>query len=124
MTLLKFTINDERIKKYGKGLLDPNEWDKWLNPPEIRGDFIWHCCDKKIYFNSKRHTMKLIEFKQEKGSVYINVDKIVSITEKPDDKTEITTVNYNEFYNIDENIKNVLKRLDIYGDFTIYKLNQ
>jgi hypothetical protein len=68
--------------------------------------------------------MKLIEFKQEKGSVYINVDKIVSITEKPDDKTEITTVNYNEFYNIDENIKNVLKRLDIYGDFTIYKLNQ
>jgi hypothetical protein len=68
--------------------------------------------------------MKLIEFKLEKGSVFVNPDKIVSVSEKPDGRTEITTTNYNEFYNVDDNITNVLKRLDIYGNFTIYKLNQ
>lgn len=67
--------------------------------------------------------MKLVEFKLEKGSVFVNPDKIVSVSEKPDGRTEITTTNYNEFYNIDDNITNVLKRLDIYGNFTIYKLN-
>lgn len=66
--------------------------------------------------------MKLVEFKLEKSSVFINTEKIVSVSEKPDGKTEITTVNYNEFYNVDDNINNVLKRLDIYGNFTIYKL--
>jgi hypothetical protein len=68
--------------------------------------------------------MKLVEFKLEKGSVFVNPDKIVSVSEKPDGRTEITTTNYNEFYNVDDNITNVLKRLDIYGNFTIYKLNQ
>ena len=68
--------------------------------------------------------MKLVEFKLEKNSVFVNPDKIVSVSEKPDGRTEITTTNYNEFYNVDDNITNVLKRLDIYGNFTIYKLNQ
>lgn len=68
--------------------------------------------------------MKLVEFKLEKGSVFINTDKIVSVCEKPDGKTEITTINYNEFFNVDDNINNVLKRLDIYGNFTIYKLTK
>ena len=68
--------------------------------------------------------MKLVEFKLEKGSVFVNPDKIVSVSEKPDGRTEITTINYNEFYNLNQNIANVLKRLDIYGNFTIYKLNQ
>ena len=47
--------------------------------------------------------MKLIEFKLEKGSVFVNPDKIVSVSEKPDGRTEITTVNYNEFYNLNQN---------------------
>lgn len=68
--------------------------------------------------------MKLLEFKLEKGSVFINTDKIVSVREKSDGKTEITTINYNEFFNVDDNINNVLKRLDIYGNFTIYKLTK
>ena len=42
--------------------------------------------------------MKLIEFKLEKGSVFVNPDKIVSVSGTSDGKTEITTVNYNEFY--------------------------
>ena len=64
--------------------------------------------------------MKLIEFKLEKGSVFVNPDKIVSVSEKPDGRTEITTVNYNEFYNLNQNIKDVLMVLRTYGGFLTY----
>lgn len=66
--------------------------------------------------------MNLIEFKLEKGSVFICPDKIVSVSEKPDNKTEITTINYNEFYMIDENIDEVLIRLRTYGGYQFIKL--
>jgi hypothetical protein len=65
--------------------------------------------------------MKLIEFKLEKGSVFVNPDKIVSVSEKPDGSTEITTVNYNEFYNLNQNIEDVLMDLGTYGGFKTYK---
>jgi hypothetical protein len=65
--------------------------------------------------------MKLIEFKLEKGSVFVNPDKIVSVSEKPDGRTEITTVNYNEFYNLNQNIEDVLMDLRTYGGFKTYK---
>jgi|688.fasta_scaffold130154_3 hypothetical protein len=65
--------------------------------------------------------MKLIEFKLEKGSVFVNPDKIVSVSEKPDGRTEITTVNYNEFYNLNQNIEDVLMDLGTYGGFKTYK---
>lgn len=64
--------------------------------------------------------MKLIEFKLEKGSVFVNPDKIVSVSEKPDGRTEITTVNYNEFYNLNQNIEDVLMDLRTYGGFLTY----
>jgi len=64
--------------------------------------------------------MKLIEFKLEKGSVFFNPDKIVSVSEKPDGRTEITTVNYNEFYNLNQNIEDVLMDLRTYGGFKTY----
>ena len=64
--------------------------------------------------------MKLIEFKLEKGSVFVNPDKIVSVSEKPDGRTEITTVNYNEFYNLNQNIEDVLMDLGTYGGFKTY----
>ena len=66
--------------------------------------------------------MNLIEFKLEKGTVFINPDKIVSVSEKPDGKTEMTTINYNEFYMIDENIDEVLIRLRHYGGYHFIKI--
>jgi uncharacterized protein YlzI (FlbEa/FlbD family) len=64
--------------------------------------------------------MKLIEFKLENGSVFVNPDKIVSVSEKPDGKTEITTVNYNEFYILNQSLEDVLMDLRTYGGFLTY----
>jgi uncharacterized protein YlzI (FlbEa/FlbD family) len=64
--------------------------------------------------------MKLIEFKLEKGSVFVNPDKIVSVSEKPDGRTEITTVNYNEFYILNQSLEDVLMDLRTYGGFLTY----
>lgn len=66
--------------------------------------------------------MELIEFKLETGSVYINPKKIVSVSEKPDGRTEITTINYNEFYNVNHDINYVLEKLRTYGGFKTYKI--
>jgi hypothetical protein len=65
--------------------------------------------------------MNLIEFKLETGSVFINTKKIVSVSEKPDGRTEITTINYNEFYNVNHNIDDVLEKLRTYGGYKTYK---
>jgi hypothetical protein len=64
--------------------------------------------------------MKLIKFNLDKGSVYISIDKIVSVSENHDGKTEITTVNPNEFYVLDESIGNVLMTLSAPG-FKVYQ---
>lgn len=64
--------------------------------------------------------MKLVEFKLEKGSVFVNPDKIVSVSEKPDGRTEITTVNYNEFYILNQSLEDVLMDLRTYGGFLTY----
>jgi len=66
--------------------------------------------------------MNLIEFKLEKGTVFINPDKIVSVSEKQDGKTEITTINYNEFYMIDENIDDVLIKLRHLVEYNFFKI--
>ena len=66
--------------------------------------------------------MNLIEFKLEKGTVFINPDKIVSVSEKQDGKTEITTLNYNEFYMIDENIDDVLIKLRHLVEYNFFKI--
>ena len=64
--------------------------------------------------------MKLIEFKLEKGSVFVNPDKIVSVSGTSDGKTEITTVNYNEFYILNQSLEDVLMDLRNYGGFLTY----
>lgn len=56
-----------------------------------------------------------VQFHQEEGSVYINVDKIVSIYEDKDNKIMITTINPNEFYTINEPIVKVLEKLRYRG---------
>jgi len=64
-----------------------------------------------------------IEFKQEESSVYINLDKIVSVYKDGDNVTMITTVNPNEFYKVNHSIKDVLHTLRCYGEkmFSIQK---
>ena len=52
-----------------------------------------------------------LKFEQEKKSVYINTDKIVSIYQDVDNKTMITTVNPSEFYQINQPIEEVLTTL-------------
>jgi len=56
-----------------------------------------------------------IEFKQEESSVYINLDKIVSVYKDGDDITMITTVNPNEFYKVNHSIEEVLNTLRCRG---------
>jgi len=86
------------------------------------GDFCLTIWILKDIIYIKTQTMNLIEFKLEKGTVFINPDKIVSVSKKQDGKTEITTINYNEFYMIDENIDDVLIKLRHLVEYNFFKI--
>lgn len=54
--------------------------------------------------------MRLIKFTIKDIPIYIIADTIVSFT-PAEDGTEITTVNHNEFYHVDQNIGEIIKTL-------------
>jgi uncharacterized protein YlzI (FlbEa/FlbD family) len=56
-----------------------------------------------------------LKFEQEENSVYINADKIVSIYKDGDDMTMITTINPNEFYQVNHSIEEVVNILKCCG---------